>query len=213
MTRGGIARFLAALGVCWTFAVPPAAALPRGYSGADILNNCADAALCEAFLLALLDSHDALIAWTRTPSRICPAASATPAALWQPVRARLQLRPELLGASAGSLVLDVLQVDNRCPANAAPARPLFDAAWTGTDLVYLCWNPVLCDAFVFGALDAHQTLVDWQRIPTQYVCLPEDIAVAQMRVGMLTYLGEHTEQLGYTAGSLVLLAMAQRYPC
>jgi hypothetical protein len=48
----------------------------------------------------------------------------------------------------------------------------------------------------------------------RYVCLPENSTLAEWRLGLLKYLGEHLPQLPvHTSSSLVLTALAQRYPC
>lgn len=195
-------------------AIPSAQALPRGYSGADMIENCGvDAVVCDVYLRSLLDAHDTLLVWSKSPSRICPPRSMEPAELWQTVSARLRARPDRLGASAGSLVLDALQVSYPCTAATAVALPAVATPQSGVDLATRCTNAPACEPALIGALDAHQTLVDWQRIPKPFVCLPEDSTMAQWRLAVLRYLGAHLDQLNFSAGSLTLLAVAESYPC
>ena len=162
--RKAILALLAILAV-----IPPALALPRGYSGNDLLQNCAtEVIVCETYLRSLLDAHDTLLVWSQNPSRICPPRSMEPTELWRTLRAQLAARPERLGASAGSLVLDALQVAYPCPVGAAAALPAVTTQ-TGVDLANRCTTAAGCEPALLGALDAHQTLVDWQRIPKPYV--------------------------------------------
>jgi len=189
------------------------AALPRGYSGADLLQNCSDATLCELYLRALVDAYDTLMVWGNARSRICTPRPQEPAVLWQAVSATLSARPERLSASAGSLIIDALQVNFRCAAAAAPTATLF-APRDGVDLATQCTNSTNCEPVLYAVLDAHQTLVDWQTIRRPFVCLPENSTLAEWRLAVLRYLGEHLDQLAvHTSASLVLTAMAQRYPC
>lgn len=194
-------------------AIPAAHALPRGYTGTDLLQNCAtDTAVCDIYLLSLVDAHDAVLAWSQSPSRICPPRSMEPAELWAALRTRLLTRPERLGASAGSLVLDALQVTYPCAGRTTAAMPTI-APQSGVELAERCTNAATCEPALVGALDAHQTLVDWQRIPKPYLCLANDSTIAQWRVALLRYLQAHLDQLGFSAGSLTLLAMAESHPC
>ena len=195
-------------------ATPPANALPRGYTGADLIQNCSlDAAVCDVYLRALLDGHDTLLVWTQSASRICPPRSLDAGELWQLVSARLMARPERLGASAGSLVLDALQVAYRCQIAPVAAVPVLTAPQSGVDLASRCTNSATCEPALIGVLDAHQTLVDWDRIPRRYACLPDASTLAEWRLVVLKYLGGHLDQLNYSAGSLTLLAMTEAYPC
>ena len=197
-----------------TFAPRDSAALPRGYSGTDLLQNCANATLCELYLRALVDAYDTLLIWTKVPSRVCVAQPQDPAVVWRTVANALNARPDRLPASAGSLAIDAMQVAYRCGTGPAPTTsPLF-APRDGVDLATQCTNFALCEPILFAVLDAHQTLVDWQRIPTKFVCLPEASTLAEWRLNVLKYLGEHLDQLPvHTSASLVLTAMAQKYPC
>ena len=195
-------------------AVPPAQALPRGYSGADMIQNCSlDAVVCEVYMRSLLDAHDTVLVWSQSPSRICPPRSMEPAELWRTVSARMLARPERLGASAGSLVLDALQVSYPCSGATATAIPAVATPQSGVDLATRCTNAPACEPALLGTFDAHQTLVDWQRIPKPFLCLPDDSTLAQWRLVVLRYLGAHLDQLNFSASSLTLLAAAEAYPC
>jgi hypothetical protein len=208
----GLLKVAAAL-LALVVATPPANALPRGYTGSDLIQNCSlDAVVCDVYLRTLLDGHDTLLVWTQSASRICPPRSFEPSELWQMVSARMLARPERLGASAGSLVLDALQVAYRCPSGPVAAVPVL-APQNGVDLAGRCTNRAPCEPALIGALDAHQTLVDWERIPRPYTCLPEASTLADWRLVLLKYLGAHLDQLNYSAASLTLLAMTEAYPC
>lgn len=191
----------------------PAQALPQGYSGADLLQNCsADASVCDFYLQGLLDAHDTLMVWAQGTSRICSPRSMEPRELWQVVAPRLQARPDRLAASAGSLVLDALRVAYHCAGTAAPA-PALAKPYSGVDLANLCATPVSCEALIVGALDAHQTLVDWGRIPKAYTCLPAASNIDEWRLTVLRYLGAHLDSANFSAGSLILLGSAEAYRC
>ncbi len=196
-----------------TFAPRDSAALPRGYSGADLLRNCANATLCELYLRSLVDAYDTLLIWTSVRSRVCVAQPQDPVVVWRTIATTLNARPDRLPASAGSLTIDAIQVAYRCGTVAAPTTSLF-APRDGVDLATQCTNFALCEPILFAVLDAHQTLVDWQVIPGKFVCLPEASTLAEWRLNLLKYLGEHLDQLPiHTSASLVLTAMAQKYPC
>lgn len=195
------------------FAPRDSAALPRGYSGADLLQNCSNATLCELYLRALVDAYDTLHVWSNVRPRVCAVQPQDPAAVWRTVANTLSARPDRLPASAGSLTLDALQVAYRCGTGIAPTTSLF-VPRDGVDLATQCTNFALCEPILFAVLDAHQTLVDWQSIPRKFVCLPEASTLAEWRLNLLKYLGEHLGQLQvHTSASLVLTAMAQKYPC
>jgi hypothetical protein len=196
-----------------TFTPREGNALPRGYSGADLMINCANATLCELYLRALVDAYDTLLVWSNVRSRICAPTPQDPGTVWRAVSAQLTARPDRLPSSAGSLVLDQLHLLYRCAAAPAPSAPLF-APRDGVDLATQCTKLALCEPILFAVLDAHQALVDWRAINVRYVCLPENSTLAEWRLGLLKYLGEHLPQLPvHTSSSLVLTALAQRYPC
>jgi hypothetical protein len=198
-----------------TIAPRDAAALPRGYSGNDLLQNCANTTLCELYLRSLVDAYDTLLIWSNARSRICVAQPQDPAVVWRAISTTLAARPDRLPASAGSLALDAIQVAYRCPTGgAAVANSSLFAPRDGVDLATQCTNFALCEPILFAVLDAHQTLVDWQVIPRRFVCLPDSSTLAEWRLDVLKYLGAHLDQLPiHTSASLVLTAMAQRHPC
>jgi hypothetical protein len=79
-------------------------------------------------------------------------------------------------------------------------------------LVVTCSNPTLCQAFLLGVLDTHRTLVDWGRIQP-LVCLPEETTNVELMVTVMSYLQSHGDEVGFSAGSLILLALSEAHGC
>ena len=194
-------------------ATPSAAAGHHVYSGQDLIKNCKDTAVCDEFLVALLDSHATLTGWHQLPATVCPPADLGMNLFWGLVRAFFdRTTNNLEESSAGSLALIALEGALPCVQNDVPVTPVMPRFRTGTDLVVTCGNPILCEAFLLGVLDSHKTLVDWGRIQP-LVCLPEETTNVELMVTVMSYMESHGEEIDFSAGSLVLLALSEAHGC
>ena len=183
------------------------------YSGQDLIANCKDPVVCDEFLIGLMDSHATLAGWYQLPATICPPADLGMGLYWGLVRAFFDRREDtLMASSAGSLALIALEGALPCVQDEMPVAPVLPRFRTGIDLVVSCANPILCEAFLLGVMDNHQTLLDWGRIPA-LVCLPADITNAELMVTIANYLEAHDDQLQFSAGSLILLALSEAHGC
>ncbi len=194
-------------------AATSSAAAREVYSGQDLILNCKDPVVCDEFLIGLIDSHATLAGWYQLPATICPPADLGMSLFWGLVRAYFDRREDtLVVSSAGSLALIALEGALPCVQNEAPVNPVMPRFRTGIDLVVSCANPILCEAFLLGVMDSHQTLLDWGRIPA-LVCLPAEITNAELMVTIISYLEAHDDQLEFSAGSLILLALSEAHRC
>ena len=190
----------------------PAAEAREVYSGTDLIINCKDPVICDVFLLALLDTQLSLSGWYRLEATYCPPVNLGMILTWGVVRAYFDRNEDLLGDSAGSLAISALEEAMPCSGTVKPEAALMPRFFTGIDLIVACANPLVCEAFLIGVMDAHQTHSDWGRIQP-LVCLGEEIENTELMAATLAYLETHEDQLGFTAGSLVLLALAETYAC
>ena len=76
----------------------------------------------------------------------------------------------------------------------------------------MCQSFDVCQAFIIGVMEAHQSLVGWNRIRPM-ICVPLQAQNSDLMLATANYVGNHPNELGYTAGSVVLLALTARYPC
>ena len=191
----------------------PSTAARQVYSGQDLINNCKNPALCDEFLVALLDSQATLAGWYQLPATVCPPADLGMNLFWGLVRAFFdRTTNNLEESSAGSLALIALEGALPCVQNDVPVTPVMPRFRTGIDLVVTCSNPILCEAFLLGVLDSHKTLVDWERIQP-LVCLPEETTNVELMVTVMSYMESHGEEMDFSAGSLVLLALSEAHGC
>lgn len=191
---------------------PEPAEARQVYSGQDLILNCKDPVICDVFLAALLDSQSTLVGWYQVPATVCPPVDLGMNLIWGLVRAHYDRNEGELAKSAGSLALIALESAVPCGEAVSPAEAVMPRFRTGIDLVVTCANPLVCEAFLIGVMDGHQTLVDWNRI-RPLVCLPEEIANSDLMLATLNYLEAHGDQLNYSAASLVLLALSEAYGC
>lgn len=191
---------------------PRDAAARQVYQGGDLVKNCSSAEICDAFLSGLFDARGALMTWTGGKHAICTPRPLNTAEIWPTVSTYLQRHPDQLPFYASSVTLNALQEGNRCAPNAAPTAQVLDRLRDATELVSLCQNPTLCQAFTIGVLDSHQALADWKVIQPM-ICMPDQAEIRDAMVAVITYVGQHAEALGFTAGSVALTALSQRYPC
>ena len=191
----------------------PSTAARQVYSGQDLINNCKNPALCDEFLVALLDSQATLAGWYQLPATVCPPADLGMNLFWGLVRAFFdRTTNNLEESSAGSLALIALEGALPCVQNDVPVTPVMPRFRTGIDLVVTCSNPILCEAFLLGVLDSHKTLVDWERIQP-LVCLPEETTNVELMVTVMSYMESHGEEMDFSAGSLVLTALSEAHGC
>ena len=194
-------------------AVMPSAEARQVYSGQDLIVNCQDTVVCDEFLLALLDSHATLEGWYQLPATVCPPADLGMNLMWGLVRAFFDRTDNSLSdSSAGSLALIALESALPCTQDGAPVTAVLPRFRTGIDLAVTCANPILCEAFLLGVLDSHRTLIDWGRIQP-LVCLPEKATNPDLMVTVIQYLESHRDNLDFSAGSLVLLALSEAHGC
>jgi hypothetical protein len=191
----------------------PSTAARQVYSGQDLINNCKNPALCDEFLLALLDSQKTLEDWYQLPATVCPPVDLGMNLFWGLVRAFFdRTASNLEENSAGSLTMIALENALPCVQNDVTVTPVMPRFRTGIDLVVTCSNPTLCQAFLLGVLDTHRTLVDWGRIQP-LVCLPEETTNVELMVTVMSYLQSHGDEVGFSAGSLILLALSEAHGC
>lgn len=215
---GLLAAVCAALAWQWD---APAAHGYASFSGADLVVNCENAEVCDAFLAAVFDSYAALVSWNRVAPSFC-APAAPLEALWPVLLPELRASPALGGVAGASLVLETVERLYPCSAGASAfAAPITRSA---TEMGLRCQNLAACRAMVMGVLDTHRTLVDRAMVPAVY-CLPEigggepDGAdphaeqTDELTVAVLTFMASRPDQLAYSGGSVVLVALAERYPC
>lgn len=69
-----------------------------------------------------------------------------------------------------------------------------------------------CLGYIESAVDTHETLVDWKRIPPKF-CMPGNVALDQIRLVVVKNMNEHPEELHKSASSLVLRALNKAFPC
>ncbi len=203
---------LAALLILW-FAVSAVSASARQvYTGENLVKNCKDEVTCRTYLSGLLDADETLTGWYQLTPQFCLPAPQTPDTLWPVVKAFLEKNPEQLKFTAGSVTLIALENAYRCPAGARTAASPLTRYFSGSELTAVCLTFELCQAFVIGVMDAHQSLTDWKRI-RPLVCLPPDVENPALLLATSAYIGAHPNELNYTAGSLILLGLAAKYPC
>ncbi len=207
-------RALVAIAALWLaagLAAQPASAR-QVYQGGDLIRNCATQEVCDAFFSGLLDARGTLMTWTDGRHLVCPARPLSTAEIWPIVSTYLQQHPDQLPFYASSSALNALQASYRCPADSGGTVQILDRVRDATDLVALCQNLVLCQAFTIGVLDSHQALADW-KIVSPLMCLPDTAELREAMLVILTFIGEHPQQLRYSAGSVALTALSTRYPC
>ncbi len=196
-----------------TIAVAPREAEARQvYQGGDLVKNCAAADICDAFLSGVFDARGALITWTGAKHPICPPRPLTTAEIWPTVATYLQRHPDQLPFYASSITLNAVQESYRCPANATVPAQVLDRVRDATELVSLCQNPALCQAFTIGVIDSHQAFAD-SKIIRPMVCMPDQAEIRDAMLTVITYVGQHPEALNFSAGSVALTALSLRYPC
>ena len=69
-----------------------------------------------------------------------------------------------------------------------------------------------CVGYLAGIVDATDTWTDWEYMGPQ-VCLQTGVTVEQLRQVVLRYMREYPEQWHLTAGSFVLNAYREAWPC
>ncbi len=209
-------RFLFAIGAAIfgfaTLTAAPPAEARQVFSGQDLILNCKDPVICDVFLEAVLDSQASLVGWYQVPPTVCPPIDLGMNLIWGLVRAHYDRNEDQLANSAGSLALIALERALPCGEGVSPAQAVMPRFLTGIDLVVICANPIVCEAFIIGVLDGHKTLVDWERI-RPLVCMADTVTNADLMVKTSNYLQAHGDQLQYSAASLVLLALSEVYGC
>lgn len=197
-----------ALGLFLLGLAPAPAQARQVYSGMDLLENCQQASVCDAFFIGLLDSYMTIGGWTGLPGAFCIPNGHL---IWPYVRDELLAAPGELTLSAGSLVLRAMKGLYPCEARQpAVVQPAF---LNGLSLTGMCQDTGLCEAFLIGVLDAHRTLLDWGDLAAPYVCVPEEVENEVLMLSLLTYLEGHQEQIQYTGGSLTILSLSESYGC
>ena len=88
---------------------------------------------------------------------------------------------------------------------------------TGNKLLEFCEsddyvNVGHCLGYLGSAKDTHQVLVEWGYLPPQ-MCVHPDATLGQLRQVVLKYFKEHPQELHFAAGSLVLNALGEAFPC
>ena len=191
---------------------PQAAADPALFTGADLIKNCGDAVTCRTYLSGLLDADETLSGWNRLPPQFCPQAPQPAEAIWPVIKAFFEAHTDQLPHVAGSVALIALENGYRCPAGAASAQPALSRYYRGAELNAVCQSFDMCQAFIIGVMEAHQSLVGWNRIRPM-ICAPVSAQNRDLILAVADYVGTHPNDLGYTAGSVVLLALVTKYPC
>ena len=221
--RSGAARGLLAI-VCaasvWQWNAPSARAYAN-ISGADLVVNCEILEVCDAFLAGVFDAYAALVSWhTVAPSFCAPAA--TTETLWPVLRPEFVASPAAPGIAGASLVIETLERLYPCASGVNAFTPPITRS--GQEMVLRCQDLIVCRAMVTAVLDTHRTLVDRATLPAVY-CLPEAPDAAErgleqhdeesynLTTSVLTFMASRPEQLVFTGGSVVLVALAERYPC
>ena len=221
--RRGAVRGLLAV-VCaasvWQWNAPSAHAY-ASYSGADLIINCESLDVCDAFLAGVFDAYAALVSWnTVAPSFCTPTATAE--TLWPVLRPELAASPAVAGVAGASIVIETLKRLYPCAAGVAAFSP--PVTHSATEMALRCQYLPVCRAMVMGVLDTHRTLVDRATVPPVY-CLPAVVGAEmagpeqhaeqtdEFTLTVLTFIASRPEQLAYTGGSVVLVALAERYPC
>lgn len=69
-----------------------------------------------------------------------------------------------------------------------------------------------CLGYIASASDTHATWVDWGDM-TRQMCIPPHATGGQLYQVVLKFLKEHPETLHLAAGSLVLIALGEAFPC
>jgi hypothetical protein len=100
------------------------------------------------------------------------------------------------------------------------------AALTGDELLVLCSGTggsseqKQCERYIEGVVSGIETLTTGMRIlhpgESNYqpiFCVPRFTATRDLMVSTITYLKQHVESRQYDAGSEILLALQQTYPC
>lgn len=183
------------------------------YSGNDLLKNCENLQVCDTYFAGLLDSYISIVNWAQIPHSFCVPGPSTGHLLWPLVGSDLMsiTNQRYLKGSSDSLVLLALSRRYPCePGQPALAEPAF---LSGLDLINLCQDPGLCEAFIIGVLGAHQTLVDLGELGSPFLCIPEAAENQELMIYLLTYLGGHPDQLNYTGAGLTILALSEYYVC
>ena len=87
---------------------------------------------------------------------------------------------------ASSITLNAVQESYRCPANATVPAQVLDRVRDATELVSLCQNPALCQAFTIGVIDSHQAFAD-SKIIRPMVCMPDQAEIRDAMLTVITY--------------------------
>ena len=193
-------------------AAPHSGSARQVYTGNDLIKNCSDAVICRTYLSGLLDADETLAGWGTLQPQFCPPAPQLSDAIWPVVRAFFEGHTDQLKFTAGSVTLIALGNAYRCPPGTATAQRSLVRYFSAAELNAVCLNVSMCEAFVIGVMDAHTSLVDWKRMRPM-ICLPETAENRDLMLAVADYVGGHPNELGYTAGSVVLLALTARYPC
>ncbi len=71
-----------------------------------------------------------------------------------------------------------------------------------------------CVVYLAGAMDAHETLVDWGRIPNRVICPSSGgILLEQLRQVFLNYMNAKPAKWHLSASGLALNAFREAWPC
>jgi len=206
-----------AIGLSLLGLVPGPAQARETYSGINMLINCTtNAVICDTYFSGLLDAYVAIQGWADTPPIFCIVGPSNGHLIWPLVvadlgEARVE-RPDILEFSAASLIIGSLRRLYPCEeGQPAVAEPAF---LTGLELVGLCRDTGLCEAYLISVLEAHRTLVDWGTLTAPYVCLPDEVENNELMLSLLTYLGGRQDQLSdYSGGTLTIVALSESYDC
>lgn len=97
------------------------------------------------------------------------------------------------------------------------SQPGWAYFFSGNDLLKFCEsdNPAelsQCIGYIASAEDTHEALVDWGHLPPQ-MCVPPGPTLGQLQKVLLKYLKGRPENLHLAAGSMVLNALTEAFPC
>ena len=102
---------------------------------------------------------------------------------------------------------------------ALPAHARTDGAlMSGKELVSLCGSSenadlMACQSYIAGVIDYHRLIRSLGTAPSVDFCIPENLAMAQIRNVVTRYLIAHTEHHDFIAAPAVSLSLFNTFPC
>jgi hypothetical protein len=124
---------------------------------------------------------------------------------------KVSTEPESFAWSDCACITDLgARLCPRTPAAAVGARFL-----VGKDLLARCMAPAqaqdYCYGYVAAVYDSVRAYETWLNI--RDMCVPEGTVQGELRKAVVDYLGANKQHLEAQAASVVVIALAKRFPC